>query len=74
MAKKGKNVNTSQFHLRVPQEVYDEIKRRAAKMSLSVSDYVVFVTTQFDVAEISRKIDEINKRLDVISSECTDDS
>lgn len=73
MAKNSANINTNQFHLRVPQETYDIIKRRAAEMSLSVSDYVVFVTTHFDVAEISRKIDEINNRLDAIP-ECTDDS
>lgn len=65
--------NVNQFHLRVTQETYDEIKRRAAAMSMSVSDYVVFVTTQFDITEISRKIDEINARLDEISEDTEDD-
>lgn len=69
MARKSVNVNTNQFHLRVTQDAYDKIKRRAAEMSLSVSDYVVFVTTHFDVMEISRKIDEINARLDAIEAQ-----
>lgn len=68
MKQKGANVNTSQFHLRVTQETYDKIKAKAAEMSLSVSDYVVFIVTHFDVVEISRKIDEINARLDAIEA------
>ena len=67
MAGKGNGVAKKQFHLRVTQETYDEIKRRAEAMSLSVSDYVVFITTQYDVMEVSRKIDEINARLDAIT-------
>lgn len=66
MAEKGKKAETKQFHLRVTQETFDEIKRRANAMSLSVSDYIVFVTMHYDVMEVSRKIDEINARLDAM--------
>lgn len=66
MAKKEGTLK--QFHLRVTPSAYEEIKRKATQMSLTVSDYVVFVTTNYDVMEISRKIDEINARLDVIMS------
>lgn len=61
-----KKERNEQFHLRITQESYDEIKRRAAKFSMSLSDYVVFVTTHFDIMDISRKIDEINKKLDAV--------
>lgn len=64
-AKKERN---EQFHLRITPESYDEIKRRAAELSMSLSDYVVFVTTHFDIMDISRKIDEINRKLDAINS------
>lgn len=60
-------VRTEQFHLRVTQETYEEIKRKAAEFSMSISDYVVFVITHFDLMEISKKIDEINRKLDAIN-------
>lgn len=61
-----KKERNEQFHLRITQESYDEIKRRAAQFSMSLSDYIVFVTTQFDIMDISRKIDEINEKLDAV--------
>ena len=73
--KKGNAVQSSvekissekkQFHLRVPQDVYDEIEKRAARQGMTVSNYIVFVTTQFDIIDISKKIDEINNKLDTI--------
>ena len=63
--KKGK---TGQFHLRVTPEAYEEIKKRAAAFSMSISDYVVFTTVHFDVMEISKKIDEINTKIDLIAA------
>lgn len=59
-------VRTEQFHLRVTQECYNEIKRRAAMYSMSISDYVVFVLQHYDVAETSKKVDEINAKLDML--------
>lgn len=61
-----KKERNEQFHLRITQESYDEIKRRAAQFSMSLSDYIVFVTTHFDIMDISRKIDEINEKLDAV--------
>lgn len=34
---------------------------------MSISDYVVFTTLHFDVMEISKKIDEINTKIDYIT-------
>lgn len=61
-------VKTEQFHLRVTQETYEEIKRKAAEFSMSISDYIVFAITHFNLMEISKKIDEINRKLDAISN------
>ena len=55
-----------QFHLRVPQAVYDEIEKRASRQGMTVSNYIVFVTTQFDIVDISNKIDEVNNKLNLI--------
>lgn len=55
-----------QFHLRVPQDVYDEIERRATRQGMTVSNYIVFVTTQFDIVDISKKLDEVNDKLNSI--------
>lgn len=68
MEEKNKS-EKGQFHLRVPQETFDEIRRKAEAFNMSVSDYVTFVTTCFDIKEISKKIDEINYKLDVISEQ-----
>lgn len=57
-------VRTEQFHLRVTQETYKEIKRKAAEFSMSISDYIVFVITHFNLMELSEKVDEINRKLD----------
>lgn len=59
---------TCQFHLRITQEAHEEIKKRAAAFSMSISDYVVFTTLHFDVMEISKKIDEISTKLDTITN------
>lgn len=56
-----------QFHLRITPEAYEEVERRAAQFSMSLSDYIVFVTTSFDIMEISKKLDEINSKLDAIN-------
>ena len=66
MNNEGVEIRTEQFHLRVTQECYNEIKRRAAMYSMSISDYVVFVLQHYDVAETSKKIDEINAKLDIL--------
>lgn len=66
-ANQNEDGKTGQFHLRVTQEAYEEIKKRAAAFSMSISDYVVFTTLHFDVMEISKKIDEINTKLDAIA-------
>ena len=54
---------TEQFHLRVTRETYEEIKKQAAEFSMSI----VFVITHFNLMEISEKVDEINKKLDVMT-------
>lgn len=67
--KKKEEGKTKQFHLRVTQEAYEEIKKRAATFSMSISDYVVFVTLHFDVMEISKKIDTINAKIDTLTTD-----
>lgn len=59
-------VRSEQLHLRVTPEAHDEIKRRATALSMSISDYIVFTTTHFDIMDIAKKVDEINQKLDVI--------
>lgn len=59
--KNGASQKTAQFHLRVTPETYAQIQKKANEMSMSVSDYVTFVTTRFDVQEISAKMDLIVK-------------
>lgn len=77
MAEQEKNITenmknnegrTEQLHLRVTGETYDVIKRKAAEFSMSISDYIVFVITHFNLMEFSEKVDEINRKLDALSS------
>lgn len=65
---KGQSGDKKQFHLRITPEAYEEVERRAAQFSMSLSDYIVFVTTSFDIMEIAKKLDEINSKLDAINS------
>lgn len=63
-------IGSSQLNLRITPEAFDEIKRRAATLSMSISDYIVFTTTHFDIMDIAKKVDEINSKLDkIIESE-----
>lgn len=57
---------SEQLHLRVTPEAHDEIKRRATALSMSISDYIVFTTTHFDIMDIAKKVDEINQKLDAL--------
>ena len=57
---------SEQLHLRVTPEAHDEIKRRAMALSMSISDYIVFTTTHFDIMDIAKKVDEINQKLDAL--------
>lgn len=59
---------TEQLHLRVTRETYDVIKRKVAEFSMSISDYIVFVITHFNLMEFSEKVDEINRKLDALSN------
>ncbi len=67
MAKKVSDVRTEQFHMRVSKACYDEIKARASSYSMTVSDYVMFVLTHYDVYETNRRVDEINDKLDELA-------
>lgn len=76
MAEQEKNITenmensegrTEQLHLRVTGETYDVIKRKAAEFSMSISDYIVFVITHFNLMEFSEKVDEINRKLDAMT-------
>jgi len=67
MGEKKQKSKTNHFHLRVTNETHEKIKERASKFSMSISDYVVFTTLHFDVMEISKKIDEINAKIDYIT-------
>lgn len=62
--KNGASTKTAQFHLRVSPEVYEQIQKRAADMAMSVSDYVTFVTTKYDIEEVSMKMDRIIELLE----------
>ena len=62
--KNGASTKTAQFHLRVSPEVYEQIQKKAADMAMSVSDYVTFVTTKYDIEEISMKMDKIIEMLE----------
>lgn len=66
MSEEKQKSKTNHFHLRVTNETHEKIKERASKFSMSISDYVVFTTLHFDVMEISKKIDEINAKIDYI--------
>lgn len=57
---------SSQLNLRITPEAFEEIKRRATALSMSISDYIVFTTTHFDIMDIAKKVDEINSKLDKI--------
>ena len=59
---------TKGFHLRVTEETYEKLKKKAAEYSMSLSDYVVFVITYFDVEKISNQIDTINNKLTEIET------
>lgn len=56
--------NIGHFHLRTEAETFEKIKKKAKSLSMSISDYVAFTTTQFDVLEISKKIDILNALID----------
>lgn len=55
----GASKKTAQFHLRVTPEVYQIIQEKAEAMAMSVSDYVTFVTTRYDIEEVSAKMDKV---------------
>ena len=57
--KNGASTKTSQIHLRVTKDVHDSILSKAKEMSMSASDYITFVTTRFDLEEVSLKMDRI---------------
>ena len=57
---------TEQLHLRVTKECHDLIKEKADAYAMSFSEYVVFALTHFDIEETSRKVDEINEKLDLL--------
>lgn len=59
----GMNPKTSQFHLRVPAQVYQAIKAKADKMSMSVSDYIIFSITKYDIEEVSLKLDKTAEQI-----------
>ena len=63
---KGKGGST-QLNIRITPEAFEEIKKRAAALSMRVSDYIVFTTTHFDIMDIANKVDEINQKLDKIA-------
>ena len=66
--KNGASTKTAQFHLRVSPAVYQNIKAKADEMSMSVSDYVTFVTTRYDIEEISLKLDKMSEQLEDYNS------
>ena len=58
---------STQLNIRITPEAFEEIKKRAAALSMRVSDYIVFTTTHFDIMDIANKVDEINQKLDKIA-------
>lgn len=58
---------STQLNIRITPEAFEEIKKRAAVLSMRVSDYIVFTTTHFDIMDIANKVDEINQKLDKIA-------
>lgn len=58
---------STQLNIRITPEAFEEIKKRAADLSMRVSDYIVFTTTHFDIMDIANKVDEINQKLDKIA-------
>lgn len=65
----GASKKTAQFHLRVSPEAFQIIQDRAEAMSMSVSDYVTFITTRFDIEEVSAKLDKLIALLEKKESE-----
>lgn len=55
------------FHLRVSNETFEIIKKKADSYGLSVSNYVEFVISAFDIMDIAGKIDELNERIDALA-------
>ena len=66
----GASKKTAQFHLRVTPEVYQIIQEKAEAMAMSVSDYVTFVTTRFDIEEVSAKMDKVISMLENKNEGC----
>lgn len=60
----GASKKTAQFHLRVTPETMAVIQEKAEKMSMSVSDYVTFVCTRYDLDEVSAKLDKVVELLE----------
>jgi hypothetical protein len=63
------NKNTmkaEQFHLRVTQETYDKIKQKANEYSMTMSDYVVFAVTHFNLLDLTQKVEQIDNKLNAI--------
>ncbi len=52
-------IKTKQLHIRTSEEVYELIKVQAAKHSMSMNDYIAFIATEFDIENISKKVDAI---------------
>lgn len=55
------------FHLRVSNETYEIIKAKAESYGMSVSNYVEFVISAFDIMELANKVDELNDRIDELA-------
>lgn len=68
--KNGASKKTAQFHLRVTPETYQIIQEKAEAMAMSVSDYVTFVTTRFDIEEVSVKMDKVITMLENKNEGC----
>jgi uncharacterized protein (DUF1778 family) len=66
----GASKKTAQFHLRVTPETYQIIQEKSEAMAMSVSDYVTFVTTRFDIEEISAKMDKVISMLESKNEGC----
>lgn len=55
------------FHLRVSNETYEIIKAKAENYGLTISNYVEFVISAFDIMELANKVDELNERIDELA-------
>lgn len=81
--KNGASKKTAQFHLRVTPESYATIQKKADEMAMSVSDYVEFVISKYDIEEVSMKMDKvlgmktdldsIMQRLDKLENKASED-